>query len=280
MTIPKSSTPSSAKYKFAFTGTNCSGKTTMALDITARLKMAGVLAEVVSSQDRKITWNDAHFPIDYRAHYGMLCNLIHAEVQAELKGDAQVVITDRSCLDLYAIARYDHPDSAPIMGLENMVLSWAASYTKIFYLEPLPYQADNKRPNDEFRMATHAKLLTLMEQYALPNVVRIPRTDVFKELKNILGIKSNPVFAQDVKWQGISNAMGLSILIKEPASEVSSDYDVWLLDAPRDYAKDAEKLRLLFGAYFGSDRDVDVMLAPAESALQAPFKNKVFNPIV
>ena len=73
--------PQSSKVKIAYTGTNCSGKTTAALDTTVRLKLAGVLAEVVSSQDRKISWKDDHFPVDYRAHYGMMTNLIHAEVQ-------------------------------------------------------------------------------------------------------------------------------------------------------------------------------------------------------
>ena len=90
--------PQSSKVKIAYTGTNCSGKTTAALDTTVRLKLAGVLAEVVSSQDRKISWKDDHFPVDYRAHYGMMTNLIHAEVQAELKGDAQVVVDRKSTL--------------------------------------------------------------------------------------------------------------------------------------------------------------------------------------
>ena len=41
--------PQSSKVKIAYTGTNCSGKTTAALDTTVRLKMAGVLADVFES---------------------------------------------------------------------------------------------------------------------------------------------------------------------------------------------------------------------------------------
>jgi hypothetical protein len=269
----------SAKHKFAFTGTNCSGKTTMALDVTARLKKMHVLAEVVSSQDRKITWKDVHFPIDYRAHYGMITNLIHAEVQAELKGDATVVITDRSVLDLYAIATYDHPTNPQLAELEHAILAWCSSYTKIYYLEPLTYQEDNKRPSDHFRMATHGQLLHLFDKYNLPNVIRIPRSDVFKDLKATLGIQGNPPFAEEAKWQAISNELGLSLLVKEPASEVTSDYDVWILGRPYNYSEDATKLATMFNQYWGSER-IDVMLAPTDIGNSIKFAHRIYTPEV
>ena len=265
----------SSKVKIAFTGTNCSGKTTMALDITARLKKHHVLAEVVSSQDRKITWKDDHFPVDYRAHYGMITNLIHAEVQAELKGDAQVVITDRSVLDLYAIATYDHPDNTQIRDMESMILAWCASYNTIFYLEPLEYQNDNKRPSDDFRMATHGQLLKLFKKYNLPNVKRVPRSEVFKAIKGILNISGNGVFAETEKWQTIANLTGLTLMVKEPESEVSSDYDVWILADPFDYIEGAKKVETMFNQYWGSDK-VDVMLGPKTAS--PAFAHMVYTP--
>ncbi len=272
--------PSSSSSKFALTGTNCSGKTTMALDLTARLKRRGILAEIVSSQDRKITWKDAHFPVDARAHWGMITNLIHAEVQAELKGDADVVITDRSVLDLYAIATYDHPTSDLIKGLEPAILAWASTYKKIFYLEPLPYQADNKRPNDDFRMATHGQLLKLFDKYNLTNVVKLPRTEVFKEIKAHLNLTGNAVFAENEKWQAISNHLGLTFMVKKPESEVSSDYDVWVLEdpvSPNVQVQISTDLKVAFNNYW-SDEFIDVMFAPLASARAAQFTNKVYSP--
>ena len=269
--------PKSAKYKFALTGTNCSGKTTLALDITARLKKNAILAEIVSSQDRKITWKDAHFPVNPRAHWGMMTNLIHAEIQADLKGDADVIMTDRSVLDLYAIATYDHPEAELIAKFETAVLAWASTYTKIYYLEPLPYQEDNKRPNDSFRMATHGQLLKLFDLYQLDNVVKIPRDQVFKDIKGIIGLESNAPFAATSKWQAISEALNLTLLVKEPASEVSSDYDVWILSEPRDYSEDAAKVKLAFEAYWGST-NVDVMLAPLGAAENIPFSHALYEP--
>lgn len=254
--------PKSSKYKFAFTGTNSSGKTTMALDVTARLKYKHVLAEVVSSQDRKITWKDDHFPVDPRAHYGMICNLINAEVQAELKGDATVVITDRSVLDLYAIARTDHPNSRDIMGMEQMILAWLESYKRIYYLPPLEYQEDGKRPSDEFRMRTHATLLKLIDEYCLSNlVITIPREDCFKDICKTMGVYvPNPIFAENEKWHALARALGSNLLVKKPKSEISSDIDVWVCtDAP---FVNIEQCKLLADAYFGKQVKIDFMIAP------------------
>ena len=138
------SSPKKASFKFAFTGTNCSGKTTMALETTARLKAQHhCLAEVVSSQDRKITWDYAHFPDSLVAHYGMMATLIQAETQAALRGDADVIITDRSVLDLYSIASHDHQIDCPMKdGLRHLMEAWMETYTVVDYLPPLAYQAD------------------------------------------------------------------------------------------------------------------------------------------
>lgn len=258
-------TPASSQIKIAFTGTNCSGKTTAALDTTVRLKMAGKLAEVVSSQDRKISWKDDHFPVDYRAHYGMMTNLIHAEVQAELKGDAEIVVTDRSILDLYAIATYDHPNDIRIAAMEDMVKAWVSSYTRIFYLEPLPYQADNKRPNDEFRMATHGQLVKLMDKYKFPNLVRIKRQDVWAQIRQITNVPAHPVFEQDAKWQEIAQRCSFQLLVRLPVQPNPNDVDAWLVQngAPLGDAQEAmNKVRELYLTYFGSDLPLHLMLVP------------------
>lgn len=272
--------PKSSHLKVAFTGTNCSGKTTMALDATARLKKAGVLAEVVSSQDRKITWKDDHFPVDYRAHYGMITNLIHAEVQAELKGDATIVVTDRSVLDLYAIATYDHPTCPQIADMEDMILAWCKSYTKIYYLAPLPYQEDGKRPANDFRMATHGQLRKLVERYQLRNLIELPREDIFKDIRSLVGLKSNPILGEDTKWEAIASYVGKPLMVKAPESVVSSDIDVWILsDVPYSYGDDARRLKESFTQYFGMPEGiVDVMLSPILATEQIRFEHKIYHP--
>ncbi len=263
--------PKSAKFKVAFTGTNSSGKTTMAMEVAARLKKDyDVLAELVSSQDRKISWKDEHFPTDPRGHFGMISNLVHAEVAAELKGDADIVVTDRSVLDLYAIATTDFPDHPMVRGMEGYIKSWLSSYDLIFYLAPLKYQEDGKRPSDDFRMKTHASLIRLMDEYELPNVVRdMSRPECFREILKLLGVErqTNPVYAADAKWGAIARELGVSLLVKEPKWSSTSDQDVWLiLDNFAQFENGAlvTKAKTLVETYFGRI-DADFMTVPREA---------------
>ncbi len=283
--------PKMSQFKYAFTGTNCSGKTTMALATAARMKRMAVLAELVSSQDRKISWKDDYFPFTPVAHYGMITNLIHAEVQAMLKGDADVIVTDRSVLDLYAIMCTDHPDDPMTIGLENAVLAWMKTYTKVFYLAPLPYQEDGKRPADDFRMRTHATLRRLMDEYNLPNVVIIDREEVFKQIAKEMGFYvPNPVFAQDENWQEIANYAGTAIAVKDHTCETTSDIDVWVASPAdrlhRDHTNAAEGITntndviivgMLAKSYFG-ELPFNVMLtspAALETFKQPAYSGKV-----
>ncbi len=256
--------PRSAKLKVAFTGTNSSGKTTMALDVTARLKGEHhVLAEVVSSQDRKITWKDDHFPVNPVAHYGMICNLIHAEVQATLKGDATIVVTDRSALDLYAIALYDHPDSDLIKNLGVMVKSWCTTYTRIYYLPPLAYQEDGKRPSDTFRMATHAKLMELIEKWDLPNLYMLQRPQAYQDIKELCGvIVSKPDLAWVRKFELMAKATQSTVVVKAQKSKITSDLDVFILvDEPGKVSQVRKAAVQVAGDYFG--RTLDILIAPS-----------------
>lgn len=256
--------PRSAKLKVAFTGTNSSGKTTMALDVTARLKGEHhVLAEVVSSQDRKITWKDDHFPVNPIAHYGMICNLIHAEVQATLKGDATIVVTDRSALDLYAIALYDHPDSQLIKDLGVMVKSWLTTYTRIYYLPPLAYQEDGKRPSDTFRMATHAKLMELIQDWNIPNLCMLDRPQAYRDIKELCGVSNvKPDLARTRKFELMAKVIQSTVVVKAQKSVVTSDLDVFILiDEPGKIQAAQKAAAQVSEHYFG--RKLDIMIAPS-----------------
>jgi hypothetical protein len=269
--------PKSAHKKIAFTGTNSSGKTTMAMEVCSRLKRDHhVLAELVSSQDRKITWKDDHFPVDPRAHYGMITNLIHAEVQAELKGDADVVITDRSVLDLYAIALTDHPDSQMIKELGFAVNAWAKTYTRIFYLSPLAYQEDGKRPPDEFRMRTHATLMQLIGTGNYPNVITVDRPEIFKTILGLLRISvKNDVFAEYEKWQLLADTFKITLIVKERNSS-TSDQDVWYnyVGKPNSLAFleiNGTNIRSFAKLLFGDQLKIDLMFAPPVPWDRVPF---------
>lgn len=258
--------PASSSNKIAFTGTNSSGKTTMALEVTARLKAENhYLAEVVSSQDRKVTWKDAHFPIDPRAHYGMISGLIYAEVAAELKGDAKVVITDRSVLDLYAIALTDHPTHPMVLNMRPMVDAWAESYSKIFYLPPLEYQEDGKRPPNEFRMRTHATLLELLGKGQYPNVEMISdRTTVMRKVRDHLNIGSlHPtILGFTEKMNYLAADLQCNLYVKPPKWS-TSDIDLWFEPGcPNAPLPSYEDVRSKLAYIFGTPAKFDVMFIP------------------
>ena len=274
----------SAKTKIAFTGTNCSGKTTMALEVTARLKYPyNVLAECVTSQDRKVTWEDAHFPDSPKAHYGMMCNLINAEVSAELRGDADIVITDRSVLDLFSIAVTDHPDHELTPGLRELMLGWIKTYTKIYYLPPLKYQEDGKRPQDEFRQKTHSNLQGLIEAYRFENViVGMTRDEITKDIRGILGLQEiKPVFAETEKWQAVCDAVGYPLLVKNIKSPITSDVDVWFFVPPTEVLLFKQELAVyVTEMYFGTQLDIHCMAAPdtALAKVSSLGEHKMFQP--
>ena len=260
-------TPRSSKFKIAFTGTNSSGKTTMAMEVTSRLKSENhYLAELVSSQDRKISWKDEHFPVDPRAHYGMITNLIHAEVQAELKGDANVVVTDRSVLDLYSIALVDHPNHPMIAALRPTVEAWLTSYTKVFYLPPLEYQEDGKRPPNEFRMQTHASLINEIEKGNFPNLEMISdRSTIMGKVREVLGIHSpNPqVLAFDEKLQFVADCAKVTLAVKQ-RKWATSDLDLWVVGEHQAMSNLATT-KLLLDLVLGDAVTTHVMFLPSSA---------------
>lgn len=270
--------PKSAKYKFAFTGTNSSGKTTLAMEVTSRLKSeTHVLAELVSSQDRKISWRDEHFPVDPRAHYGMITNLIHAEVQAELKGDCTTVVTDRSVLDLYSIAKTDFPDNQLIKALESTVLAWLTTYTRIYYLPPLDYQEDGKRPSNEFRLRTHSTLLELIDKYSLDNLVKKERHEIMSDIRKQLNVNySNPPLAETIKWQEIANVVNFAFIVKDRDWPSTSDYDVFILLDNIEDTVDVSKFHSLIIKCFGPEFPVHIMLGPKSMIDSIKFKYKEY----
>jgi thymidylate kinase len=275
--------PKSSRFKVAFTGTNSSGKTTMALETTARLKRQyHVLAEVVSSQDRKITWKDDHFPVDPRAHYGMISNLVKAEVEAELKGDADIVITDRSVLDLYAIALTDHTSDPKVLGMEGYIRSWMSTYTHVIYLPPLEYQEDGKRPPNEFRMRTHETLRQLIKNWNLPNVIDgLSRPEAFQLVLDAVGkTKVTPIFAEREKWQAIARELGVTLMVKKSEWPSTSDTDVWLVLEHWTQMQDGFLLAAAKAAvktYFGSQVDAEFLTVPDEAlACKPSFEHNVY----
>lgn len=236
---PKATT-AGVKYKFALIGTSCSGKTTTAYALTSRLKSYGILADGVFSQDRKFSFDKKHLLTKEIAQQWMVNNLISKETDTILHDDIDVLITDRSALDLMAYYVHQFPTSVMMQSMLEYVLTYLGTYTKLYYMKPLPYQDDNKRPNDEFRMAVDRQLRSIIESdVPLRLKDRICFLEPSKILEDVLltiGHKKPSVKTRLTRndMQFLANVCSTTLLMKhssfEKAEDVLSDNDVFMLE--------------------------------------------------
>ncbi len=245
--------------KFGLIGTSCAGKTTLAHSLVGRLKSYGVLADGLFSQDRKFSF-DKKFLESEAAQNWMVTNLIAKEVDLTLHTDVDVYITDRTPVDLFAY--YAHQYDTPLSrACWDYVLQWAKTYEVLYYLEPLPFHDDTKRPPDDFRLAVDAKLRELLPQ--VPNVVYLERHSVLVDMMTRLKVSKPGVKTTltDADLQAIAKGTGYTILRKDaPLKDNLSDYDLWVLHPfpyrDVDVGKVKQFIRGLVGAFVPFDVNV------------------------
>lgn len=241
--------------KFAIIGTSCAGKTALTHALVGRLKSYGVLADGVYSQDRKFS-----FPIEAidsePAQNWMIANLIAKEADLGLHTDVEVLISDRSPLDLMAYYTYQFTTELSKAALAYVV-SWCKTYDALYYLDPLPYQDDTKRPDDAFRMDVDRVLLQLMAeaQEQGVNIKRVARKDILLDLMQKAGLKKPTVkqMLQGDDVQRLANFLRTEIRAKFPRTDDAlSDTDMWVLlgapghsVTPETYLTKAQSLRMV-----------------------------------
>lgn len=219
------------KHKFGIIGTSCAGKTTLAHQIVGRLKSYGILADGLFSQDRKFSFPIAQIETEAAQNW-MITNLISKECDLFLHSDVQILITDRTPIDLFAYyaVQYDTPLSRACWAYAKQ---WATTYSKLYYLEPLPYQNDTKRPPDEFRLKVDLKLLALLKE--IPNAVSLERHEVLVDLMLTSGLKKPTTKTKfsETDFQAIADAIGRPLIVKVMAEKDGlSDQDMWIMGGP------------------------------------------------
>lgn len=260
--------------KFGIIGTSCAGKTTLAHGLVARLKSYGVLADGLFSQDRRFSFDRNKLETE-EAQNWMIANLISKEVDLSLHSDVTCLITDRTPVDLFAYYAYQY-DTPLSNACWSYVKQWANTYEALYYLEPLPFQDDGKRPSDEFRLGVDSKLLELIRE--IPNVQFYPgRHDVLNDVLRCIGVKKPNVktdFTED-DARTLANHVGFPILIKKMygARDTLSDYDMWVLS--KDDV-DLQKIREYAFGLFGSF--VNLEINHAKSADSFDFEYTIFTP--
>lgn len=218
--------------KFALIGTSSSGKTTFTYGLVSRLKSYGILADGVFNQDRKFSFDRHLIETEEAAQNWMVTNIISKEIDIGLHEDVDVLVSDRSAIDLYAYYHFQYPDSDLCKALGAYVREWAKTYACLYYLEPLAFHDDGIRPADDFRMAVDEHMRTVV----LPqfnNVKYLPRTDILNDILKTIGFKKPGVkdFVTAIDIQAIANSLGKFVVYKPKQSvpkDTIADIDIYI----------------------------------------------------
>jgi nicotinamide riboside kinase len=127
--------------KLALIGTHGVGKTTLAFEICAQLKIAGYSVELVTEIARR-----SPFPVNEGTTLESQLWILHQQIAQELEAAprAQYVVCDRAVIDNYAYLanKFDRQ-----FHLEPMLSQWMKSYDFLIYI-PL---RNGEIPADGFR---------------------------------------------------------------------------------------------------------------------------------
>lgn len=152
--------------KIALSGTHGSGKTTLAYNLVAKLKILGndvvYMPEVARDSPyliagKKIPETDFH----------LFCAQAEAELRYSMKSN--ILVTDRSVFDRIAYAKIFFPESPYIKAMEEFGKHYAFTYDFIFRTSKT-YDTnkieDNLRPKgDDLQIKTHETITDVLEKY-------------------------------------------------------------------------------------------------------------------
>lgn len=263
------------KLKIALIGTSCAGKTTLVHEILSKLKRYSVLAEGVLSQDRKFTFDRTVLETDINAQYWMVLNIAAKESELLAHTDCDVVVSDRSVLDMYAYLVYQYGEDNAV---SRFVQDWVLTYDRLYLLQPLAYQNDGTRPSDAFRIGV-GKLLDKMVE-SLPNVVvGMSNEDIIKDIVSVTG-----KILTDEDLRIIPHVLGMTEVLIGGSYAYDratrfSDLDVYILGDPDTTVAVSIDMEQKLKRILGVDVDVTVVGSEVYEYLivQSKFKKVVLS---
>lgn len=161
--------------KIALIGTSCSGKTTTAYNVVGRLRKDGYHAEGCLSSDRNYTFPQSKLDFMHEAQSYVIMQQAFLELKMAVRDDVDICISDRSTIDFFAYYEYCINDkySPYYIAMKELAFNWLNTYDIVFYLSPLPWVNDGKRPNDEFRLGVDSTLKLILDLNNFRNVIKI-----------------------------------------------------------------------------------------------------------
>jgi hypothetical protein len=248
------------KPKYAIAGTSCAGKTTLTYALVSRLKQYGILVDGVLNSDRRITFDPDLLNTQEHPQMWMVNNIIQKEIELSLQPDVDLIISDRSVLDLMAYYTYQYPNSPLRLALWGVMQEWIKTYDTIFVLDPLAYQDDQKRPSDEFRLNVDRTLRDMIGLNNWPNVEYIDRTQVLNRILKDIGFtkpKAKLTITPE-EVQVVANALRVSIAVSSfESKDAASDYDMFV-EAPWS-EETTRQIKVMLGVHV----PLDINYAPS-----------------
>jgi hypothetical protein len=131
-------------------GSESIGKTSTGYMLTGRLRSHGLLAEFVTDSSAAMPFPPDRFDTHVAAWVYVLTKKIERECEVALRSNVEVIISDRTPLDLLAYAQMKHPASPTLEALRPLVDYWLSLYDHLYFFPA----AGTTFRYDEFREPT------------------------------------------------------------------------------------------------------------------------------
>jgi nicotinamide riboside kinase len=142
-------------------GSESLGKTSIGYMLTGRLRSHGVLAEFVTDSSAAMPFEPECFDHYDAAWMYVVAKKIAAECEFALRRNVEVIISDRTPLDLWYYWRMKHPRSSLLPNAHPLVLSWMHQYDALYFLPA----AGTEFRYDQFREPTDDSRRTIDEAF-------------------------------------------------------------------------------------------------------------------
>jgi hypothetical protein len=241
--------------KIGIIGTNSAGKTTMCYQVLAMLKRAGVICDGTLQQDRRLGFQNMIdginlLDVNPLAQWSILSTQIKAEADLSLGAGLEMLVSDRSPLDLYA---YYENCCGGDYALKKIIFHWCReTFEKMYLLRPVAYEKTAARiPSEAFRDSVHETMIGLYYEYMQGGVRNIElepadRKEAEKWRKNIpyeiLGMAGKLRSMPDLSV--ITEVLGTTALIGgsyfKGTATTWSDLDIYVM-TDTDYGIEEKK---------------------------------------
>lgn len=275
-----------------FFGSESIGKTSTGYTLTGRLRTHGALAEFVSDSSAAMPFPPDRFDTHEAAWVHVLAKKMEREAEFALRSNVDLIVSDRTPLDLLAYARMKHPNSALLAAFEPLVLAYMHQYDALYFFPAhgTAFRYDQFREptadsRDQIDAHFRARYAQIASQYAgkvemAGGTYRERAEFVYHDLLARFFGQTKPkrVVAQLRGWIGQWFVGGIEVVdvrilgsrsvTRAHVASDTDDFDVLVLVESRVQAMEAEKILAKHRAYLESmvEASLDMKVVAREDA--------------